>query len=432
MKSASLVSVLWFGAAAFLLGAENSVNFNNAVPFRTPGDRLVRGVDGQPLVGTNYWVQLYYGSALDALIPVDSAPARLRVPATVVPGTWSGGGTRTLNGFMSGQTVWLQLRVWDSTFGPTPEQAQSAGGSVARSSVFSYTIPPLGSAPSAYFMENFGGVSLLTPEGAPPTLSITSTNGIVHIIFTGQHTIEASEDLSAWVSLGSQSSPFADAAAATLEKRFYRIHDGDTFSANLVGFYRVHFGVGYTFLGNHLRLPDHRVTEIFPAPPNNTQVFPFNRYSYLLLTYTDGLWEGDDLEMRLWPGDGLVVSAVTPFSAIFAGEVILNSIKDLNAGFSLTSSMTPQSLPLTGPNGLDFPASNGDQIFQYNPESGGYLFNAFHGWGLGGRQRRHSTCAAGRRKLLRLQAVTGDVGSPAISRPIVAIRITPSFRVKTS
>jgi hypothetical protein len=52
----------------------------------------------------------------------------------------------------------------------------------------------------------------------------------------------------------------------------------------------------------------------------------------------------------------------------------------------MASSALPQSLPLTGapndgipaaPVGLGFPVGEGDQIYQFSPATGGYIFNQF-------------------------------------------------------
>ncbi len=112
----------------------------------SPPDRLVRGVDGQPLVGTNFFAQLYYGvpgTPAGSLIPVSSPPATFRSPTTSVPGTWIGS-SRTLVGFNAGALVDLQVRVWDSLAGATWEDALSVGFSGTQhgvSDVFLYIVP---------------------------------------------------------------------------------------------------------------------------------------------------------------------------------------------------------------------------------------------------------------------------------------------------
>ena len=133
------------------------VNFNNDVSFRTPGDRLVRDGLGAPLVGTNFVAQLYHGPTPDDLRPITNAPAKFRPPTTPTPGTWSGGPCR-LPDYRAGDTVWLQVRVWDILRFPTYEGAVAGGGVHAKSCPFTHTFPG-GCVPfSEYIMENFPGI----------------------------------------------------------------------------------------------------------------------------------------------------------------------------------------------------------------------------------------------------------------------------------
>jgi len=138
--------------------AQGTVSFNNGVTFKAGGDRLVRDAAGAPLVGTQFVAQLYYGPSPDDLRPVTNAPARFRVPTTTAPGTWSGG-TRTVPGYGAGDTLWLQVRVWNYALFPTYEDAVAGGGIRAQSCAFTYTIPGGGTpAPEEFWIENFPGI----------------------------------------------------------------------------------------------------------------------------------------------------------------------------------------------------------------------------------------------------------------------------------
>jgi len=148
------------GVAAPAL-AQGTVDFNNNVSFTTPGDRLVyASYPSVPLVGTDHVAQLYYGRTPYELHPGTNAPAQFRVATTTIPGTWSGG-SRTLVGFDPGETVWLQVRVWDATLFPSYESAVEAGDLRWASCPFTYTVPVEGSPPGAFFMENFRGNACL-------------------------------------------------------------------------------------------------------------------------------------------------------------------------------------------------------------------------------------------------------------------------------
>jgi len=114
--------------------AQGTVIFSNLSHFATTADRLVRGPDGAPLVGTDFVAQLYYGPTPENLRLVTNAPARFRVPTTSYPGTWSlVNGTRLI-GFDAGDTLWLQVRVWNSTLFPdheSPSQVEDSMGELS-------------------------------------------------------------------------------------------------------------------------------------------------------------------------------------------------------------------------------------------------------------------------------------------------------------
>jgi hypothetical protein len=176
----AVLMVLMLCSGAHAIG---TVTFRNDVDFFTSDDRLVRDVSGMPLVGTNYLAQLYYGASdatESSLTPVTSPPARFRPATTDIPGTWAGG-NRILSGFFPGDTVNLQVRVWDGTVGATYEEAYSVGFSGTQygvSAPFAYAIPPLGGDPQSY-IHNFRGFTLV-PE---PSLALLAIVGIVGLYF---------------------------------------------------------------------------------------------------------------------------------------------------------------------------------------------------------------------------------------------------------
>jgi hypothetical protein len=163
--------------------ADGVVLFYNGANFGVPADRLVHSSDGAPLVGTNFFAQLYYG-ALDSdpssLTPVMSPPARFRPPGHSLPGTWAGG-TRTLTGFFTGDLVTLQVRVWDGTVAGTYEEAAAlnfAGTQYGVSQPFPYLVPQIGGDPDSY-IEHFRGFTLV-PE---PSIALLGIVGIVGLYF---------------------------------------------------------------------------------------------------------------------------------------------------------------------------------------------------------------------------------------------------------
>ena len=155
--------------AAACCSSGQVVDFNSNRDFQVDLDRLVRDQTGNPLVGTNYLAQLYYGRSVDSLQAVTAGPARFRAPTTSVPGTWAGG-NRTLQGFTASEFATLQVRVWDSAVGASWEEAQSSGFGVTQHGVsapFIFQIAPAGCAnPFCFLMENLRGFTLVPEPSA--------------------------------------------------------------------------------------------------------------------------------------------------------------------------------------------------------------------------------------------------------------------------
>jgi hypothetical protein len=134
--------------------AQGTVDFRNNV-WESTISRRVTGINGAPLVGTDYVAQLYYGTTPCDLHPVTNEPARFRVATTTQPGTWEGG-MRTLSGFGPGDTVWLQVLVWNRGAFPSWDAVLLAGGICWASCPFTYTVPSSASPPAeAFWMSNF-------------------------------------------------------------------------------------------------------------------------------------------------------------------------------------------------------------------------------------------------------------------------------------
>jgi hypothetical protein len=179
------VLLLIWAHAAF---SQGTVIFSNVgtTNFPTPADRLVRFPDGSLVVGTQYVVQLYYGTDPSSLNQHSASPSRFRVPTTASPGTWSGG-TRTLTSFTSGSTVTMQVIAWDGAY-PSADAARKANGVYGASTVYTYFVPPSGSPATNYLMDNFrgfiiggcrGGVRIIEPTNGtalegPATVTLRS------------------------------------------------------------------------------------------------------------------------------------------------------------------------------------------------------------------------------------------------------------------
>jgi hypothetical protein len=186
--------------------SQGTVNFRNdsftlapppdrAIRFGPNAERLLGIPAGTPAYGTNLFVQLYYGASTateESLIAVTNQPATLR-SQTAGDGTWTRGGFRTLQNAPEGTTVQMQVRVWDSAFGSTYEQAllfPTNTGFRGKSDVFLYTVPhgELGPHPSTYTMTNFTGLIIDIPGpcgDCPPPQNLVSNGGFTLAGTTG-------------------------------------------------------------------------------------------------------------------------------------------------------------------------------------------------------------------------------------------------------
>jgi len=162
-KLAYIVASSALVASAF---AQGFVNVNNRS--LTPAQPVTSST-GASLVGTNFVAQIVYGASAGSLSTTLGDVMPFRVATTTSPGTWNPGaaGIRTLTGFVAGNTVSMQVNVWDSTVFSSwsaASAALSAGSNATAtqagsSSVFTYVVGA-DSDPSAQSIVNFRGFSL--------------------------------------------------------------------------------------------------------------------------------------------------------------------------------------------------------------------------------------------------------------------------------
>jgi hypothetical protein len=175
----SRLSLLWLPA---ITAVAQDVDFANDRPFTIQADRDVYFSDGTPVVGTHFLAQLYYGVSANSLTPVLAPPRTFRdVPVTdPLAGTWFRT-PRFLTGFSPGNTVILEVRVWDGAIAPTYEEAAAVnflGTQHGTSATFTYTIPPIGPPGSAWYMENLRSFTLV-PEPAVVALTVVGIGGLL-------------------------------------------------------------------------------------------------------------------------------------------------------------------------------------------------------------------------------------------------------------
>ncbi len=122
-------------------------------------------------------VQLYYGADAGSLAAHTAAPNRIRGTGTLSPGTWSGGGTRTLTGYSVGAVVTMQIRAWDS--GPNGTETWNSASIRGQSSIFTYVVPPAGSPAAQYLMDNLRAFTIVVPEPSVIGLGVIGIGALV-------------------------------------------------------------------------------------------------------------------------------------------------------------------------------------------------------------------------------------------------------------
>jgi hypothetical protein len=187
---------------------QGTVNFSNATSVygtNTP-DHLLRWHPGAAiyypaltaggLVSSNYGgvdltglrAQLFYGASTithpGSLTAVIDAPATFRASTSANAGSWLGG-FRTLLGFNPGDTVSLNVIVWDVRFVADPMVAfalQGGGGLFGISGVFNYTIPAAGSPPTAYLPS--GQIPFVIPQiPEPASLALAGLGAVTLLLW---------------------------------------------------------------------------------------------------------------------------------------------------------------------------------------------------------------------------------------------------------
>lgn len=141
-------------------------------------------------------------------------------------------------------------------------------------------------------------------------------------------------------------------------------------SSNIVGYVKLSLKPKFNLVANQLdNGAGNKVSDLFKAPlPDGFAVFKFNGTTYASISFVDGAWEGDDLNMTAAPGEGVFVSnpSASNVAVTFVGEVKTGSSTVNLAGgnkFSIVSSVIPQSVKLDD---AGFPATEGDSVFRFN------------------------------------------------------------------
>lgn len=164
MKTSLLVGAALCALLPISGMSQSAVRFSNMPSeFVTQADRYVYEgtVGGARLVGTHFRAQLYAGAFAEGVLQPLGSPASFRAADTTAPGTWVPSDI-TLPGFAPGATVFLQVRVWDSSYGATFEAA--GAGSRGASLIFPFTVPMSAMQPNT--LENLRAFAVVPEPGS--------------------------------------------------------------------------------------------------------------------------------------------------------------------------------------------------------------------------------------------------------------------------
>lgn len=178
-----------FGAASNLGSTLNVVDgfTGGTISFNNNSASRVYDVDAStPLpVGAQFLVQLFGGSSPGALAPVGGAIRFGPLPGMFV------GGTRYIPSVAPGQSAHLQVKVWESAFGTTFEEALAGGGRTGSSDIFEL-VTGGGITPSLPLYQGFHGLVLNPGTGAPVPVIVSEPQDQTLLLGqTTQLTVEA-------------------------------------------------------------------------------------------------------------------------------------------------------------------------------------------------------------------------------------------------
>jgi len=158
------------------------------------------------------------------------------------------------------------------------------------------------------------------------------------------------------------------------------------FSVNAVGYVNKTIPAGnkLALISNALDAGagNNTIGNLFKGAPDGTQVFKYNGTSYVTATFDaleNAFLPASAAATTVEPGEGVFVRNTTaqPVTFTFVGEVKQGQLDNpLPAGLSIRSSMVPQKGTAQA---LGLPGSDGDQVFQFQPDTQSYYTSTFDG-----------------------------------------------------
>ncbi|MEO7676157.1 MAG: hypothetical protein ABIV39_05265 [Verrucomicrobiota bacterium] len=154
----------------------------------------------------------------------------------------------------------------------------------------------------------------------------------------------------------------------------------DVFSVNVVGYVNTVLRPGFNMIANPLRGTNNGINTLIPTPGVGSLLYKLGAsgsFDQIAENFGPGNW---DVNLTLAPGEGAFIQVPALTTNTFVGEVIQGTTtNNIPAGFSIRSSIVPQSAGLTGVGGLEFPAVTGDIVFLFNAATQAYSIHEYFG-----------------------------------------------------
>ncbi len=154
------------------------------------------------------------------------------------------------------------------------------------------------------------------------------------------------------------------------------------YSANVVGYVNTVLKPGFNMISNPLKGTNNGINTIIPNPGVGALLYKFTNpggFSLIAENFGPGSW---DVNLTLAPGEGAFITVPALTTNTFVGEVIQGTTTNsLPTGFSIRSSIVPQSAPLDGVGGLGFPSVVGDFVYRFANPGGYSIFENLGGVG---------------------------------------------------
>ena len=179
-----------------------------------------------------------------------------------------------------------------------------------------------------------------------------------------------------WADVGIMGNSYHIAPASDVgHNKFYRVRDGQSYSANIIGYINLTIPTGFSMIANQLNaVPDNTLGTVLASVPENTTVYKFipapapGHYQSSNFSADNPGWTVPKITLN--PGEGVFISIdpaqiapATTYAATFVGEVQFASTVPVTNGCSIVSSAVPVSDTL---NNLGFPARENDTVYRYD------------------------------------------------------------------